>query len=153
MADETVTVSDSGITVTVVEDNITVVTVGTQGPPGAPPVPPRAFTAGAASIAAQKLVALISDVLVVADPTNSAHMGHVVGMTRTSVGIGETVTADLEGAVTWDGAALTPGPYFVGLAGALSTTPPIGAVFIQSAGYALTTTLFVLDIDSTIIVV
>lgn len=133
-------------TIVVLDNTTQVATVGTQGTWGA--AGGTSFVAGE-RIAAQKLVALFYGlVAVVADPIHIAHAGLVVGMARTSAGIGETVVVDRVGEIDWRGAALTPGTYFVGLNGTLSTTTPPGAKFAQIAGQALDASTFVLNLGT-----
>jgi hypothetical protein len=117
---------------------------GPEGPPGPPGSDALVYVA-TSPIGGHVVVAESAGGLAVADASNLDHMLRVVGVSTNAAGVGNDVNVQMRRAITHSGWAFTPGaPVFLGLAGALVPTPPVGAQFSQVVGVALTSTsLFV----------
>ena len=117
---------------------------GPAGPTGG--VPP--IQVGATPLSGHSAAALSADgLLVPADCGNPAHLGAVAGVIDSAHSPGELAVARTASTVQHAGWTWTPGPVFVGLAGALTQTVPPGAVFIQVIGRAVSATRVLIDIQ------
>lgn len=116
--------------------SITIAEQGVQGPPGAGQL---GFATAGEPISVYSVVVSSSDgKAYLADPTNLAQAGKVLGLATQSASTNSSFEYASVGTVS--GGLWTPGQlYFVGLAGALSSTPrPVGALWIQSIGVGKT---------------
>ncbi|MBX9669379.1 MAG: hypothetical protein K2X93_17270 [Candidatus Obscuribacterales bacterium] len=97
------------------------------------------------TISAHKVLVLVDGELFHADPTDIAHIGLIVGVSVSAANIGEEVRYLQAGELT--GGSFAEGErYYVGLAGALSTTPlAVGAVWRKFIGVSKSTTVLVMS--------
>lgn len=133
--------------VTVIPGPVQVVSVGAQGPSGPPGPAGSGSTIDGicgADIAAGIACVLVDGLLYPADPTNSIQANLYVGISTESGLTTATITIAQLGSLTTTG--LTLGSrYFVGLSGALSTSPiASGAEWFRYVGTAQSSTELVL---------
>ncbi|MBZ5736499.1 hypothetical protein K8Z61_18565 [Nocardioides sp. TRM66260-LWL] len=104
------------------------------------------FTAPAgANIAAYRAVYIAADGNAYpASSTSTTTAGRVAGIATAAALSGETVTIRDDGDLTIP--SLTPGPYWLGTSGELTTNPATGVVQLR-LGHAATTTRFVIRIE------
>ena len=121
---------------------------GIQGPAGGTAV----VTVGAAPLSGHTAVAMdAGGLLIYADCTNQAHIGAVQGVIANAYGAGDPAVVQTDFDLTHAGWAFATGPVFVGAAGALVQTLPVGAVFAQVVGYALAPTRIRVDVQPPIV--
>lgn len=124
---------------------------GTQGIPG-PAGGATVVTVGATPLSGHTAVAMDADgLLIYADCTNPAHIGAVQGVVANAYGAGDPAVVQTDFDLTHAGWAFATGPVFVGAAGALAQTLPVGAVFAQVVGYALAPTRIRIDVQPPIV--
>ncbi len=124
-----------------------IIEVATQGPPG-PTGGAASVTVGAVPLSGHSAVALDgSGQLVPADCRVAAHRGAVVGLVADAYAPGAAAEIQTALALEHAGWAWTPGPVFVGAAGGLAQVVPVGAVFTQVIGCALSPTRIAVDIQ------
>lgn len=132
---------------------VEVVSVAEQGPPG-PPGPQGApggaalVTVGPYPLSGHTAVALDADgLLIYADCTNAAHLGAVLGLLGAAYSPDDIAIVRTDFDLTHVGWAFSPGPVFVGTAGALVQTLAPGSLFAQVVGYALSPTRIRIDVQ------
>lgn len=136
---------------------VEVVSVAEQGPRGIQGIPGPAggatlVTVGTTPISGHTAVALDSGgLLVYADCTNAAHIGAVQGVVASAYSAGAQAVVQTGFELVHAGWTFSPGPVFVGAAGALVQTLPMGAVFAQVVGYALAPTRIRIDVQPPIV--
>ena len=134
-----------------------VVVRGVPGPRGIQGIPGPAggtavVTVGAAPLSGHTAVAMdAGGLLIYADCTNQAHIGAVQGVIANAYGAGDPAVVQTDFDLTHAGWAFATGPVFVGAAGALVQTLPVGAVFAQVVGYALAPTRIRVDVQPPIV--
>lgn len=123
---------------------IGVVKQGPPGPEGPSGIGTATFIAGE-TLGVLSVVVSLGGKLYKADPTNSNHLGKVVGVTLQSVSLNDTCKVAIIGTIV-DGTWTSGATYWVGLNGTLSVTPrAVGASWFQKIGIAHTTGIFVVD--------
>ena len=147
-----VTVVDArSVVVTPPQPFSTVTMRGVPGPRGIQGIPGPAggatvVTVGAAPLSGHTAVAMDADgLLIYADCTNPAHIGTVQGVIANAYGAGDPAVVQTDFDLTHAGWAFATGPVLVGAGGALVQALPIGAVFAQVIGYALSATRVRID--------
>ena len=136
---------------------VSVVAVAEQGPRGPQGVPGPAggattVTVGAAPLSGHSAVAAdAAGLLIKADCTNPAHRGAVLGLLANAYSPGDQAVVQTAFTLEHAGWAWAPGPVFVGTAGQLAQTLPVGAVFSQVVAHALSATLVLVDIQPPIV--
>ena len=150
---------DGGAAVVVTQPtNTVVVAVAQQGPRGPQGVPGPAggtttFTVGATPLSGHSAVAVdAGGMLIKADCTNPAHQGAVLGLMANAYSPGDQAVVQTAFTLEHAGWTWTPGPVFVGTAGQLTQTLPVGAVFSQVVAHALSPTLVLVDVQPPITV-
>ena len=134
-----------------------IVTRGVPGPRGpqgiaGPAGGASTVVVGALPISGHSAVALdASGLLVAADCTLPAHLGAVQGILANAVMPGDNAVVQTDFELSHSGWAFTPGPVFAGVAGALVQALPIGAVFAQVIGFALSATRIRIDVQPPIV--
>ena len=130
-----------------------VVTRGIPGPPGPPGMPGPAggtttVTVGATPLSGHSAVAVdAAGLLIQADCTNPAHRGAVLGLLANAYSPGDQAVVQTAFTLEHSGWTWSPGPVFVGTAGQLTQTLPVGAVFSQVVAHALSPTLVLVDVQ------
>ena len=130
-----------------------VVTRGIPGPPGKQGIPGPAggtttVTVGATPLSGHSAVAVdAGGMLIKADCTNPAHQGAVLGLLANAYSPGDQAVVQTAFTLEHSGWTWSPGPVFVGTAGQLTQTLPVGAVFSQVAAHALSPTLVLVDVQ------
>lgn len=128
-----------------------IVTEAVRGPPGpAGPIGPAGgatlVTVGTTPISGHTAVALDpAGLLVYADCTNPTHLGAVLGVVANAYSPDDQAEVKTAFDITHPGWTFAPGPVLVGAGGALVQTLPVGAVFAQVIGYALSATRVRID--------
>lgn len=150
---------DGGAAVVVTQPtNTVVVAVAQQGPRGPQGVPGPAggattVTVGATPLSGHSAVAVdAGGMLIKADCTNPAHQGAVLGLMANAYSPGDQAVVQTAFTLEHAGWTWTPGPVFVGTAGQLTQTLPVGAVFSQVVAHALSPTLVLVDVQPPITV-
>lgn len=144
-ADDSVLVSESEV--------IEVVAVAEQGPRGiqgiqGPAGGTTTVTAGATPLSGHSAVAVdAAGLLIQADCTNPAHRGAVLGLLANAYSPGDQAVVQTAFTLEHSGWTWSPGPVFVGTAGQLTQTLPVGAVFSQVVAHALSPTLVLVDVQ------
>ena len=139
------------------EEVIEVISDAEQGPPGPRgPIGPEGgatfVTVGATPLSGHTAVALDSGgLLTYADCTNPAHIGAVQGVIANAYSPGDLAVVQTDFSLVHAGWSFSPGPVFVGAAGALVQVLPVGAVFAQVIGYALAPTRIRIDAQPPIV--
>lgn len=140
--------------VTEVEEGpVTIVTDAEQGPPGPRgPIGPAGgtttVTVGATPLSGHSAVAVdAAGLLIQADCTNPAHRGAVLGLLANAYSPGDQAVVQTAFTLEHSGWTWSPGPVFVGTAGQLTQTLPVGAVFSQVVAHALSPTLVLVDVQ------
>lgn len=124
-----------------------------QGPPGPPgPIGPSGgtttVTVGATPLSGHSAVAVdAAGLLIQADCTNPAHRGAVLGLLANAYSPGDQAVVQTAFTLEHSGWTWSPGPVFVGTAGQLTQTLPVGAVFSQVVAHALSPTLVLVDVQ------
>ena len=135
-----------------------VVVRGVPGPRGPQGVPGPAggattVTVGATPLSGHSAVAVdAGGMLIKADCTNPAHQGAVLGLMANAYSPGDQAVVQTAFTLEHAGWTWTPGPVFVGTAGQLTQTLPVGAVFSQVVAHALSPTLVLVDVQPPITV-
>lgn len=136
----------------------TVAVRGVPGPRGPQGVPGPAggattVTVGATPLSGHSAVAAdAAGLLIKADCTNAAHRGAVLGLLANAYSPGDQAVVQTAFTLEHAGWTWTPGPVFVGAAGQLTQTLPVGAVFSQVVAHALSPTLVLVDVQPPITV-
>lgn len=144
-ADDSVLVSESEV--------IEVVAVAEQGPRGiqgiqGPAGGTTTVTVGATPLSGHSAVAVdAAGLLIQADCTNPAHRGAVLGLLANAYSPGDQAVVQTAFTLEHSGWTWGPGPVFVGTAGQLTQTLPVGAVFSQVVAHALSPTLVLVDVQ------
>lgn len=151
-----VVVEREGLPATVVteveEGPVTIVTEAEQGPPGPQgstgPAGGTTVTVGATPLSGHSAVAVdAAGLLIQADCTNPAHRGAVLGLLANAYSPGDQAVVQTAFTLEHSGWTWSPGPVFVGTAGQLTQTLPVGAVFSQVVAHALSPTLVLVDVQ------
>lgn len=131
----------------------TVAVRGVPGPRGPQGVPGPAggtttVTVGATPLSGHSAVAAdAAGLLIKADSTNPAHRGAVLGLLANAYSPGDQAVVQTAFTLEHSGWTWSPGPVFVGTAGQLTQTLPVGAVFSQVVAHALSPTLVLVDVQ------
>lgn len=134
-------------------ERVQILTEAKQGPRGAQGIPGPAggattVTVGAAPLSGHSAVALdAAGLLIKADCTNLAHLGAVVGLLTDAYAPGDQAVVQTAFTVEHVGWTWAPGPVFVGTAGQLTQSLPVGAAFSQVVAHALAATLVLVDVQ------
>lgn len=143
---------EAPVVVPPVDPQTVVLAVGIQGVPGPRGRPGPAGGAalikvGPHAISGHSVVACDAfGELVTADATNPAHHGAVLGMVADAYSPGDDAVVQTGYVLEHSGWAWAPGPVLVGLAGQLAQAPPVGALFAQVIGQALSPTRVLIDV-------
>ena len=134
-----------------------ILAVAEQGPPGpqgpaGPPGPAAGgtttVTVGATPLSGHSAVAVdAAGLLIQADCTNPAHRGAVLGLLANAYSPGDQAVVQSAFTLEHSGWTWSPAPVFVGTAGQLTQTLPVGAVFSQVVAHALSPTLVLVDVQ------
>lgn len=122
---------------------------GPQGPRGEPGAAGSvlAKTAGAALGGHRVVVASGADDVLVADVADAAHLHRVVGITEGAAVMGDAVDVRFAGEMTEATWSWTPdAPIYVGAAGVLTQTPPVGAAWLRIVAVAVSATRIVVGL-------
>ena len=134
-------------------DVVSIVAVAEQGPRGiqgiqGPAGGTTTVTAGATPLSGHSAVAVdAAGLLIQADCTNPAHRGAVLGLLANAYSPGDQAVVQTAFTLEHSGWTWSPGPVFVGTAGQLTQTLPVGAVFSQVVAHALSPTLVLVDVQ------
>lgn len=132
---------------------VSIVAVAEQGPRGiqgiqGPAGGTTTVTVGATPLSGHSVVAAdAAGLLIKADCTNPAHRGAVLGLLANAYSPGDQAVVQTDLTLEHSGWTWTPGPVFVGTAGQLTQTLPVGAVFSQVVAHALSPTLVLVDVQ------
>lgn len=150
---DTAVVEARSVVVTPPQPFSTVAVRGVPGPRGPQGVPGPAggattVTVGATPLSGHSAVAAdAAGLLIKADCTNPAHRGAVLGLLADAYSPGDQAVVQTAFTLEHAGWTWAPGPVFVGTAGQLTQTPPVGAVFSQVVAHALSPTLVLVDVQ------
>ncbi|GAA5785661.1 hypothetical protein [Chitiniphilus shinanonensis] len=127
---------------------------GRQGPPGpAGPIGPAggsAFTRRRGeTLSALRVVYEQAGEVFALDYRDAAHIGQLLGLTLTAGDAGSEVDVQRSGAIDDAGWSWTPGPVWLGVAGALTQVPPADG-FDVLVGAAVSATRLILDVSDPI---
>lgn len=134
-------------------DVVSIVAVAEQGPRGiqgiqGPAGGTTTVTVGATPLSGHSAVAVdAAGLLIQADCTNPAHRGAVLGLLANAYSPGDQAVVQTAFTLEHSGWTWSPGPVFVGTAGQLTQTLPVGAVFSQVVAHALSPTLVLMDVQ------
>ncbi|MEN6584713.1 MAG: hypothetical protein ABFE02_01500 [Sulfuricella sp.] len=132
---------------------VSIVAVAEQGPRGiqgiqGPAGGTTTVTVGATPLSGHSAVAVdAAGLLTQADCTNPAHRGAVLGLLANAYSPGDQAVVQTAFTLEHSGWTWSPGPVFVGTAGQLTQTLPVGAVFSQVVAHALSPTLVLVDVQ------
>ena len=132
---------------------VSIVAVAEQGPRGiqgiqGPAGGTTTVTVGATPLSGHSAVAVdAAGLLIQADCTNPAHRGAVLGLLANAYSPGDQAVVQTAFTLEHSGWTWSPGPVFVGTAGQLTQTLPVGAVFSQVVAHALSPTLVLVDVQ------
>lgn len=132
---------------------VSIVAVAEQGPRGiqgiqGPAGGTTTVTVGATPLSGHSAVAVdAAGLLIKADCTNPAHRGAVLGLLANAYSPGDQAVVQTAFTLEHSGWTWSPGPVFVGTAGQLTQTLPVGAVFSQVVAHALSPTLVLVDVQ------
>lgn len=132
---------------------VSIVAVAEQGPRGiqgiqGPAGGTTTATVGATPLSGHSAVAVdAAGLLIQADCTNPAHRGAVLGLLANAYSPGDQAVVQTAFTLEHSGWTWSPGPVFVGTAGQLTQTLPVGAVFSQVVAHALSPTLVLVDVQ------
>lgn len=132
---------------------VSIVAVAEQGPRGiqgiqGPAGGTTTVTVGATPLSGHSAVAVdAAGLLIQADCTNPAHRGAVLGLLANAYSPGDQAVVQTAFTLKHSGWTWSPGPVFVGTAGQLTQTLPVGAVFSQVVAHALSPTLVLVDVQ------
>lgn len=120
---------------------------GIQGPPG-PAGGASTVPVGATPLSGHSAVAIDSSGrLVPADVSQAAHRGAILGVVANAYSPGDDAVVQTGYLLEHSGWSWALGPVLVGSAGALTQTSPVGALFVQVIGYAVSPTRIVVDVQ------
>ena len=132
---------------------VSIVAVAEQGPRGiqgiqGPAGGTTTVTVGATPLSGHSAVAVDADgLLIQADCINPTHRGAVLGLLANAYSPGDQAVVQTAFTLEHSGWTWSPGPVFVGTAGQLTQTLPVGAVFSQVVAHALSPTLVLVDVQ------
>ena len=132
---------------------VSIVAVAEQGPRGiqgiqGPAGGTTTVTVGATPLSGHSAVAVdAAGLLIQADCTNPAHRGAVLGLLANAYSPGDQAVVQTAFTLEHSGWTWSPGPVFVGTAGQLTQTLPVGAVFSQVVAHALSPALVLVDVQ------
>ena len=132
---------------------VSIVAVAEQGPRGiqgiqGPAGGTTTVTVGATPLSGHSAVAVdAAGLLIQADCTNPAHRGAVLGLLANAYSPGDQAVVQTAFTLEHSGWTWSPAPVFVGTAGQLTQTLPVGAVFSQVVAHALSPTLVLVDVQ------
>lgn len=132
---------------------VSIVAVAEQGPRGiqgiqGPAGGTTTVTVGATPLSGHSAVAVdAAGLLIQADCANPAHRGAVLGLLANAYSPGDQAVVQTAFTLEHSGWTWSPGPVFVGTAGQLTQTLPVGAVFSQVVAHALSPTLVLVDVQ------
>lgn len=132
---------------------VSIVAVAEQGPRGiqgiqGPAGGTTTVTVGATPLSGHSAVAVdAAGLLIQADCTNPAHRGAVLGLLANAYSPGDQAVVQTAFTLEHSGWTWSPGPVFVGSAGQLTQTLPVGAVFSQVVAHALSPTLVLVGVQ------
>ena len=132
---------------------VSIVAVAEQGPRGiqgiqGPAGGTTTVTVGATPLSGHSAVAVdAAGLLIQADCTNPAHRGAVLGLLANAYSPGDQAVVQTAFTLEHSGWTWSPGPVFVGTAGHLTQTLPVGAVFSQVVAHALSPALVLVDVQ------
>lgn len=132
---------------------VSIVAVAEQGPRGiqgiqGPAGGTTTVTVGATPLSGHSAVAVdAAGLLIQANCTNPAHRGAVLGLLANAYSPGDQAVVQTAFTLEHSGWTWSPGPVFVGTAGQLTQTLPVGAVFSQVVAHALSPTLVLVDVQ------
>ena len=132
---------------------VSIVAVAEQGPRGiqgiqGPAGGTTTVTVGATPLSGHSAVAVdAAGLLIQADCTNPAHRGAVLGLLANAYSPGDQAVVQTAFTLEHSGWTWSPSPVFVGTAGQLTQTLPVGAVFSQVVAHALSPTLVLVDVQ------
>ena len=132
---------------------VSIVAVAEQGPRGiqgiqGPAGGTTTVTVGVTPLSGHSAVAVdAAGLLIQADCTNPAHRGAVLGLLANAYSPGDQAVVHTAFTLEHSGWTWSPGPVFVGTAGQLTQTLPVGAVFSQVVAHALSPTLVLVDVQ------
>ena len=132
---------------------VSIVAVAEQGPRGiqgiqGPAGGTTTVTVGATPLSGHSAVAVdAAGLLIQADCTNPAHRGAVLGLLANAYSPGDQAVVQTAFTLEHSGWTWSPGPVFVGTAGQLTQTLPVGVVFSQVVAHALSPTLVLVDVQ------
>lgn len=132
---------------------VSIVAVAEQGPRGiqgiqGPAGGTTTVAVGATPLSGHSAVAVdAAGLLIQADCTNPAHRGAVLGLLANAYSPGDQAVVQTAFTLEHSGWTWSPGPVFVGTAGQLTQTLPVGAVFSQVVAHALSPTLVLVDVQ------
>lgn len=106
-------------------------------------------TAGEA-ISAKRVVKLFNGLMYLADATNLADVGKVVGITLNAGSAGDSITYQYSSTIDDTAWTWVEGPIYLGSAGQL-TQSLVGLTFLQQIGIAIGETEMLIDIEPAII--
>jgi len=158
MDTELLIIDDESEIIIEVDTDVEVLEVAAQGPRGPHGVPGPAggattFTVGATPLSGHSAVAVdAGGMLIKADCTSPAHRGAVLGLLANAYSPGDQAVVQTDLTLEHAGWTWTPGPVFVGTAGQLTQSLPVGAVFSQVVAHALSPTLVLVDVQPPITV-
>jgi hypothetical protein len=126
---------------------------GPSGPPGSAGGETAVYVANGAISGHVVVAETAPGTVVPASADNLAHALHVAGVSTNAASGGGNVTVQRQRSLTHSGWAFTAGqPVYLGLAGALVQTVPVGALFIQVVGVALTSTSLLVAIQPPVLI-
>ena len=134
-------------------ERVQILTEARQGPRGPQGVPGPAggattVTVGATPLSGHSVVAAdAAGLLIKADCTNPAHQGAVLGLLANAYSPGDQAVVQTAYTLEHSGWTWALGPVFVGTAGQLTQSLPVGAVFSQVVAHALSPTLVLVDVQ------
>ena len=153
MDTELLIIDDESEIIIEVDTDVEVLEAAAQGPRGPQGIPGPAggattVTVGATPLSGHSAVAADSaGLLIKADCTNPAHRGAVLGLLANAYSPGDQAVVQTAFTLEHAGWTWAPGPVFVGAAGQLTQTLPVGAVFSQVVAHALSPTLVLVDVQ------
>lgn len=122
--------------------------MGPQGPQGDPGAVGSVLTktASAAIGGHRVVVASGADGVLVADLSDASHLHRVIGITEGAAGLGDSIDVRYAGEMTEGSWSWTPdAPIYVGAAGVLTQTPPLGA-WLRIVAVAISATRIVVGL-------
>lgn len=135
------------------QEVIEVVQVAEQGPPGRQGIqgPAGGVTlapVGPSPISGHSVVACnAAGELIYADCTQASHIGAVLGVVHQAYAPGDHAEVKTSFPMEHAGWTWAPGPVYVGTAGQLVQSLPMGALFCQVVGHALSATRVLIDLQ------